>query len=109
MNIDFYYYFQEVFCGCWNGLNRIDENRIIIGNEKTLKIISIKKKMKILKSIKIPFRCNGIITIEGKGIILMGGWSKDIIIYKSNNYKHLTIIKDAHSEYIDGCCKLKII
>ena len=44
MNIDFYYYFQEVFCGCWNGLNRIDENRIIIGNEKTLKIISIKKK-----------------------------------------------------------------
>ena len=106
MNIDFNYYFKEVFCGCWNGLNRIDENRIIIGDEKTLKIISI-KKMKILQSIKIPFRCNGIITIEEKGIILMGGWSKDIIIYKSNNYKYLTTIKDAHSEYIVGFCKLK--
>ena len=105
MNIDFFYYFKEVFCGCWNGLNRIDENRIIVGDEKTLKIISI-KKMKIIKSISIPFRCNGITTIEEKGIFLMGGWSNNIQIYRINNYKYLTTIQDAHSGYIVGFCKL---
>ena len=105
MNIDFFYYFKEAICGCWNGLNRIKEDIFIVGGEETLNIISIKEK-EIIKSIKIPFRCNGIITIEEKGIFLMGGWNCDILIYRSDNYEYLTTIKEAHSKYIVGFCKL---
>ena len=106
MNIDFICYFKEAFCGFWNGLNRIDEDRIIIGGEISLKIISI-KEMKIIKSIEIPFRCNGIIVIQEKRMFLISGWSNDILIYRSDNYEYLTSIKNAHSEYIVGICKLK--
>ena len=106
MNIDFFYYFEEAICGCWNGLNKIDEDRIIVGGIEELKIISINEK-KIIKSIEIPFRCNGITTIEEKGIFLICGWSKDILIYRSDNYEYLTTIKNAHSRYIVGFCKLK--
>ncbi len=106
MNIEFIYYFKEAFCGCWNGLNRIDEDRIIVGGKISLKVISI-KEMNIIKSIDIPFRCNGIIIIKEKRMFLIGGWSKDIQIYRSDNYEYLTTIKNAHSEYIVGFCKLK--
>ncbi len=63
--------------------------------------------MKIIKTIEIPFRCNGITIIEEKGIFLMGGWSKDIIIYRNDNYECLTTIENAHSNYIVGFCKIK--
>ena len=92
MNIEFIYCFKEAFGGCWNGLNRIDDDRIIVGGEKSLKVISI-KEIKIIKSIEIPFRCNGIITIEEKGIFLMGGWSNDILIYRK-------IIMNVYLEFI---------
>ena len=72
MNIKSISYFEKAICCCCNGLNRIDEDRIIIGGEETLKIISI-KEMKINKSIGIPFRCNGISVTEEKGIFLIGG------------------------------------
>ena len=39
MNIEFICYFDKVFCGCWNGLNRIDENRIIVGGKINVNII----------------------------------------------------------------------
>ena len=106
MNIEFICYFDKVFCGCWNGLNRIDENRIIVGGKININIISI-KEMKIIKTIEIPFRCNGITIIEEKGIFLKGEWSKDIIIYRNDNYECLTIIENAHSNYIIDFCKLK--
>ena len=106
MNIEFIYCFKEAFGGCWNGLNRIDDDKIIVGGEKSLKIISI-KEMKIIKSIEIPFRCNGIITIEEKGIFLMGGWSKDILIFRNDNYECLSRIYNIHNEYIVGLCELK--
>ena len=106
MNIEFIYCFKEAFGGCWNGLKRIDDDRIIVGGEKSLKVISI-KEIKIIKSIDIPFRCNGIITIEEKGIFLMGGWSKDIIIFRNDNYECLSRISNAHNNYIVGLCELK--
>ena len=55
----------------------------------------------------IPFQCNGIINIKEKGIFLIGGWSNDILIYRNDNYKHLSRIKNAHYNYILGFCQLK--
>ncbi len=106
MNIEFICCFKEAFGGCWNGLNRIDEDRIIVGGAKSLKVISIKEK-KIIESINIPFRCNGIMAIKEKGIFLMGGWGNDIQIYGSDNYKCLSTQSNAHNNYIVGLCELK--
>ena len=104
--IKYIHRFSSVICTCWNGLNRIDEDRIIVGCEKELNIISIKDK-NIIKSIKIPFRCNGITAIKEKGIFLVGGWSKDILIYSNHDYKCILTTKNAHNDYIVGFCQLK--
>jgi len=61
--------FKEVYCYSNNGLCKLDEDRIIIGGDKSLKIISILNKI-IIKEINIPFKCLGIILIEDKGIFL---------------------------------------
>ena len=98
--------FSDAACICWNGLNRIDEDRIIVGYKEELNIISIKDK-NIIKSIKIPFRCNGITAIKEKGIFLVGGWSKDILIYSNHDYKCILTTKNAHNDYIVGFCQLK--
>ena len=104
--IKFIHHFSNAICTCWNGLNRIDEDRIIIGCKNKLNFISIKDK-NIIKSIIIPFRCNGITEIKEKGIFLYGGWSYDIQIYRNDNYECLATIKNAHNHYIVGFCQLK--
>jgi WD40 repeat protein len=50
--------------------------------------------------------CLGIRLIENKGIFLIGGVSKEIRIYRKNNYECIQIIKDAHSENIKGFIEL---
>jgi len=105
-NIKCYQYIKEVKC-YWNkGLCRLDEDRIIIGGDKSLKIISILNKV-IIKEINIPFTCYGIILIEDKGIFLIGGKSKDIRIYRNDNYECIQIIQNAHDGYINGFVELK--
>ena len=98
-------YFEKAGCDWGNGLSKIDEDRIIIGGEEIIKIISLKEE-KIIKEIKIPFDCYGIKVIENKGIFLIGGNSKDFMIFRSDNYELLNIIKDAHNDSIKGFIEL---
>ncbi len=70
-----------------------------------MKIISISKK-EVIKEIKNTFQCFGICLIEEKGIFLIGGRSKDIKIYRSDNYECIKTIKDIHNEYIKGIIEL---
>ena len=42
-----------------------------------------------------------------KGIFLVGGWSKNIRIYRSDNYECIQEIKDAHNDTINGFIELK--
>ena len=72
----------------------------------SLTIISILNK-KIIKEINHPFQCWVIYLIEDKGIFLVGGDSKDIIIYRNDNYECILTIKDAHNENIKGFIELK--
>ncbi len=67
----------------------------------SLKLISIFKK-EIIKTIHNPFYCFGISLVEDKGIFLVGGRSKDIRIYRNDNYECIQEIKDAHNHYIKG-------
>ena len=104
-NIDCIKFFKEVECG-WNGqLCRLDEDRIIVA-KFSLKIISISKKI-IIKDIDIPFKCWGIRLIKNKEIFLLGGWSKDIRVYRNKNYQCVQIIQNAHDDDILGFVELK--
>ena len=95
---------KEAFCGCWNGLSRLDD-KIIVGGDKTITIISIKEK-KIIKSIEIPFRANAVYYIKERNVFLLGGWSTKIVIYSLDDYKIKELIENAHHEYVNGFCQL---
>ena len=83
---------ENVYCCLYDGLNRIDEDRIICGGKVGVyitKIISISQK-KIIHEIDN----NGIesyanITIKNKGIFLTGNNRSVINVYRSNNYEKL--------------------
>ena len=51
--------------------------------------------------------CLGIRLIENKGIFLIGGKSKDIRIYRNDNYECIQIIQNAHDDDINGFDELK--
>ena len=101
-------YNKEAICCNRNALKIIDEDRIIVGGDYDgiIKIISIKEK-EIIKYIKNDFVCYGICVIEDKGIFLVGGESKEIKIYRSDNYECIKIIKDAYYDDIFGISELK--
>ena len=101
-------YDKQAICCNRNALKIIDEDRIIIGGDYDgiIKIISIKEK-KIIKYIKNEFVCYGICIIEDKGVFLIGGESKEIKIYRSDNYECIKIIKDAYNDDIFGISELK--
>ena len=106
-NINAIKLFDDTYCECRNILNRMDEDKFIIGgkDKKSLKIISISKEM-ILYTIIIPFQCLGIKTIYDKGVFLVGGYSKDLLIFRSDNYEIIQTVKNAHKQYIEGITEL---
>ena len=107
-NINLIKEFKETFCGWNQGLCRLNDDIIIVKGNKinSLKLISISKK-EIIKTIDNPFQCNSISLIEDKGIFLVGGKSKDIRIYRNDNYECIQEIKDAHNDWINGFIELK--
>ena len=101
--------FKETYCGWHGGLCKLDEDRIIVktNGNNSLKVISISKK-EIIKEINHPFECWVIYLIEDKGIFLVGGKSKDIIIYRNDNYECIQTIKNAYkNNEIRGFIELK--
>ena len=107
-NIDCIKYFKDTYSG-WNGtLCRLDEDRIIVQGDfqNSLKVISI-LNLNIIKEINNPFHCSGITLIEDKGIFIVGGESKDIRIYRNDNYECIQEIQDAHDNSISGFIELK--
>ena len=94
--------------GYHGSLCRLDEDRIIVQGNKidSLKVISI-LNLKIIKEINNPFQFNAITLIEDKGIFIVGGKSKDIRIYRNDNYECIQTIQNAHDNYINGFIELK--
>ena len=107
-NINLIKEFKETSCEWNQGLCRLNDDIIIVNGKETnsLKLISIFKK-EIIKTIKYPFFCWGISLIEDKGIFLVGGESKNIRIYRNDNYECIQEIKDAHNDNIRGFIELK--
>ena len=79
----------------WNGLKRLDDNRIILsGKGKNIVVIDINEK-KIIKEINNEFSCWGILVIIKKGIFLTCGRDVHINIYNVGNYQCLFTLKNA--------------
>ena len=98
---------KEDVCYYINALKRIDEDRIILGgnNMTLLTIVSISEK-KVIKRIKNDFISWTICVVENKGIFLTGGNSKDIKVYRSDNYECIQIINNAHSSSLNGIIEI---
>ena len=101
------FHFKDIFSGWNNALERIGDDKIIVQEiSYNLKIITISTQ-KIINEIKLDFQIIGIKSIENKGIFLIGGNSKDIKIYRGDNYELIQTIKNAHDENIYGFIELK--
>ena len=96
---------KDAKCKWSHGLKRLDNDKIIIGGDN-LKIISIKDK-KIIKEIDNSFKIREICIIKNRGIFLVAGWSKDIKIYRIDNYNLISTLSDIHKEDIYGITVLK--
>ena len=107
-NINLIKEFKETFCGWNQALCRLNDNIIIVEDKETnsLKLISISKN-EIIKTIDNPFYCLGISLIEDKGIFLVGGESKDIKIYRLDNYEYILTIYNTYDDFIRGFIQLK--
>jgi len=107
-NYEFIIYIKNAICKLNKSLKRIDKNRIIVGGDDDgiIKIISINER-NIIKEIKNGFMCLTICVIENKEIFLTGGFSREIKIYKSNNYECIQILNNVHNDEIYGINKLK--
>ena len=100
--------FDNAICCYSNALEKIDENKIIIGGNETkkLKVISVNEK-KVIKEINLSFSCYGIKTIKNKGLFLVGGTSNNILIFNNDNFECIHVIQDAHFKNIFGFIELK--
>ena len=98
-------YIKQAVCYNRNVLKRIDDDKIIIGANNFIQIISLSKK-KIIKNFDNNFRCWGIDIIKDKGIFIVGGKSKFIKIYRNDNLECIQIIETCHQEGISGFCEL---
>ena len=107
-NINCIKYFEDTYSGWHSSLCRLDEDRIIVQGDfqNSLKVISI-SNLNIIKEINNPFECAGITLIEDKGIFIVGGRSKDIRIYRNDNYECIQTIQNAHDDNILGFIELK--
>ena len=78
-----------------NFIERISEDSIIIGTLKKVSIISI-SQMKVLKNINNIKLTNNYKSIEDKGLFITTN-NTDIIVYRTDNFDIIQIIKDAHN------------
>jgi WD40 repeat protein len=94
--------FNDIICQTWNSLEKINDNKIIIGggNDFIIKVMDINDFF--IQNIQNDFNCFGICNIENKGVFLVCGMSYEIAIFRSDNYEKIFVYQNAHSEYIYG-------
>jgi hypothetical protein len=95
---------------CKDGMKKLDNNRIIIGEGSKIIIISITNQriIKIINNVD----CKIICILHDKNIFLTGGYEigkyyKDITVFRNDNYKLIHIIRGAHEDEIYGFFYLK--
>ena len=90
-----------------NSLDRIDDDRIIVGggNDHIMKVINVKEK-KIVFEFDNIFRCYGVLIIKDKDIFITSGMSNNLRIYSIKNFNCLYVEENAHNDTINGISKI---
>ena len=99
---------QDTYCHGKNTLNRLDDDRFIIGGRKdgNIKVISVKNQ-KIEKDIDNGFQCFCICVTRDKKNFLIGGQQKTIIkVYSCSDYEFKYSVEDVHHDYVRGIINL---
>ncbi len=106
-NYDIIASIPESYCGSWNALDRIDDDRIIVGggNDHIMKVINVKEK-KIVFEFDNIFRCYGVLIIKDKDIFITSGMSNNLRIYSIKNFNCLYVEENAHNDTINGISKI---
>ena len=55
----------------------------------------------------IPFFSFGIYFLEKKGVLLIGGKSKDFLVFRKDNFHCIQIVRNAHDNDILGFVEFK--
>jgi WD40 repeat protein len=105
-NKEIYKIYENVIYETWNALDKIKDNKNIVGggDDKIITIITISKGL--INNVKIDFECYGICSFEEKGIFLVCGKSNDISVYRSDNFSKIFNYNKAHNGWIYGLCKM---
>ena len=105
-NFEYIMHIKDAICLKNNAIDRIDDDRIIIGGIRIfMKVFSISNK-KIIKKFKKDFWCYAVYVMEDKNIFLSAAYNY-INIYRSDNYKLIQTIQFAHNSSIFGLIGLK--
>jgi len=90
--------FENAPCFYNHSLKRFDEDRIIVGGENKIVIISLKEK-KIIKEIENEWESFGILPLKKYNVFLTCGF-RNIVIFSSDDYNILQIEENAHNDII---------
>ena len=94
---------KEALCYMTNALKRIGKDNIIVsgGIYHKLKVINIHQKI-IIREIDNSFQCYDICEIPSFRLFFVCGGSKNIKIYREDNFESVQIITNAHNNFING-------
>ena len=105
----------KAYCGIGylniNEMKRISKNLFAIDyafawdNTGRIVVLSLFED-RIIKDMKTPFRCYGMLSLIDKKLLLIGG-ENDIMIVRTTNFECIKIIKDAHFKLISRIKLLK--
>ena len=104
-NYNFIYFLKDVCCHKTNAIERINNDKIIIGSLRMfMKIISIDEK-KIVRKFKKDFWCYGIFIMEDIEYFLICAYNY-IKVFRKDNFQCVQYIEDAHESSIFGIIAL---
>ena len=100
-------YIKDTYCHGKNTLNRLNDDKFIVGGKGNgnISIISYKDK-KVVHNIDNIFQCFCICVVKAKDVFLVGGKSENIKIYKISTYQCIDTIEQIHNNYIRGIINL---
>ena len=98
-------YFKDAMCLYCNTLDRFDDNNMILGYHKIIKIFNFENQ-KIIQPIFNDKEYTCLFNLRNEGFFFAGG-GKDIKIYRNDNFECILKIYNAHFDDILGFTLIK--
>lgn len=101
-NYDIIATIPESYCGSWNALDRIDDDRIIIQSIYGFILVISISKLQIISYIFNKFQYLGIAYVKNYNFLVIGGMDESICVYSADNFQLIQTLENAHNFYIVG-------